>query len=65
MATETESVKCRVVSETPLAFQLERETEPGLAQWFPKSQIHFARRNVKTGDAEAVIPLWLLTEKGW
>ena len=33
--------------------------------FFPKSQIHFNRRNIKTGLASAMIPGWLLIEKGW
>lgn len=33
--------------------------------WFPKSQVSFSRRNVKTNEATAVIPVWLLDEKGW
>jgi hypothetical protein len=62
--TETDEVPVRVRSETGKAFELEDKESGGVA-WFPKSQIHFERRNVKTGDAVAVIPLWLLKGKGW
>lgn len=64
MAPETDSVPCIVVKETDKAFLL-RDKSEDREEWFAKSQIHFERRNVKTGDAVAVIPLWLLNSKGW
>jgi RNase P/RNase MRP subunit p29 len=64
VSTETDNVACIVVNETDKAFRLRDKSEDREA-WFPKSEIHFERRNVKTGDAVAVIPLWLLTSKGW
>lgn len=62
-SSETDDVVCKVVDETDKAYQL--ETDGGYREWFPKSQISFKRRNVKTGEAVAEIPLWLLTAKGW
>lgn len=32
---------------------------------FPKSEVSFKRRNVKTGAALAEIPVWLLKDRGW
>lgn len=62
--TETEKVPCLVINETDKAIELERKPDCVRA-WFPKSQFHFERRNIKTGDAVAVIPAWLLTKKEW
>ena len=61
--TETDDVTCTVIRETEKAFLLKTETD-GEA-WFPKSHVSFKRRNVKTQEALAEIPLWLLKEKGW
>ena len=65
MNAEVETVRCQVIRETDAAFRLRDHDEPSREAWFPKSQVSFARRNTKTGDATAEIPLWLLTEKGW
>lgn len=63
--TETADVACTVIRETEKAFLLRDKDQPEREDWFPKSEIHFERRNVKTGDATANIPLWLLKAKGW
>jgi hypothetical protein len=54
---ETENVECTVEDETEKAYLLERD---GKRDYFPKKEISFARRNVKT-----VIPLWLLDDRDW
>jgi hypothetical protein len=59
------TVACQFISETEAAFLLEQADRPGRQAWFPKSQVSFQRRNIKTGDAMAEIPAWLLREKGW
>lgn len=63
--SEFEPVAVTVLKETEKAFQLRDKDEMGPDAWFPKSQISFERRNIKTGDAIAEIPNWLLKEKGW
>jgi hypothetical protein len=65
MQDQLETVRCLVIRETSAAFLLEDRDEPGRQAWFPKSQISFQRRNIKSGDALAEIPEWLLEEKGW
>ena len=65
MNAEIEIVRCSVIRETSGAWLLRDRDEPSREAYFPKSQISFRRRNIKTGEAEAEIPLWLLTEKGW
>lgn len=37
----------------------------GQEAFFPKSEVSSQRRNVKTGVAVALVPLWLLEAKGW
>ncbi len=65
MQDQLETVRCLVIRETEAAFLFEDRDEPGRQAWFPKSQVSFTRRNIKTGEATAEIPLWLLTEKAW
>lgn len=65
MDPETETVACVVLKETEKAYYLEDGDNPDRAAWFPKSQVSFRSRNVKTGVAVAEIPLWLLENKGW
>lgn len=67
---ETEPVPVIVVRETAMAYLLrdrsqDEDGDEDSEEWFPKSQIHFEQRNVKTGKAIAIIPLWLLRDKGW
>jgi hypothetical protein len=63
--TGIDKVECTVIEESPKAFKLQDKANPERLDWFPKSQISFDRRNINTGDALAVIPLWLLKSKGW
>lgn len=62
---ELETIACIVVDERERAFLLRDGLDLDREDWFPKSQISFSRRNMKTGHAVAEIPLWLLNEKGW
>ena len=62
MEPETDEVNCTVLGETPLAWLLGCN---GVTGYFPKKEVSFARRNIKTGDAVAVIPVWLLAARGW
>jgi hypothetical protein len=62
---EIEKVACKVIGETELAYQLQEKHPDPREAWFPKSEVSFARRNIKTGDAVAEIPLWLLEAEGW
>ena len=62
---ELETVLCHVIRETEKAYLLQDDDCPERQSYFPKSQVSFARRNIKTGAATAEIPLWLLAEKGW
>ncbi len=59
----SDEVKVTVVRETEKAY-LFRDDE-GREDYFPKSEVVFVSRNVKTLRAVASIPLWLLNEKGW
>ncbi len=61
----TETVECTVVAETAAAFLLRDSREPSRETWFPSIYVEFRRRNMRSGFAVAVIPLWLLNEKGW
>jgi len=61
---DTEEVRVIIIKETEKAFQFKKK-DSELIEWFPKSQVSFARRNVKTGEATAEIPEWLLEAKGW
>lgn len=60
-----EVVRCAVVRETEKAYLLRDSDAPERESWFPKSQVSFRQRNVKTGVATAEIPLWLLERNGW
>ena len=62
---EIEIVRCFVVSETEKAYRLRDADNLDNEDYFPKSQVSFQMRNVKTGKATAEIPLWLLEAKGW
>ena len=64
-ASELETVLCIVVRESDAAYLLQDRAGHGNQEWFPKSQVSFQRRNIKTGEAVAEIPLWLLTKTGW
>ena len=61
---ETDTLNVEITNETALSYQF-KDSETGEVVWFPKSQVSFKRRNVKTGMATAEIPLWLLTNHGW
>lgn len=65
MSEQLELVNCLVLRETHAAFLLRDRNEPDREAFFPKSEVSFSRRNIKTGEATAEIPLWLLTAKGW
>lgn len=65
MNSSIETVRCIIVRETAAAYFLRDQEEPTREAYFPKSQVSFARRNIKTGEAVAEIPLWLLDAKGW
>ena len=63
MNDELEKIECKFIGERVKAFILEHED--GTRDFFPKSQVSFERRNVKTGECIAIIPIWLLDQKGW
>lgn len=63
--SETDKIQCTVVRETEKAFLLRDGSNPERESWFPKSEVFFHMRNVKTGKATADVPLWLLKAKGW
>ena len=65
MYEEPEIVNCVVLRETDLAFLLSDRDNPDTEAYFPKSQISFKQRNLKTGMAVVEIPAWLLKAKGW
>lgn len=65
MSDELEKVECRVIGESEKAYQLQEATGEQRTAWFPKSHVSFSRRNVKTQEAVAEIPMWLLKSKGW
>ena len=62
---ETDKVKVTVVEESAKAYRLRDNENPEREEWFPKSEISFERRSMTSGDALAVIPLWLLKSKDW
>ena len=62
---DVEPVPCVVVRETDKAYLLRDGDDSGREAWFPKSQVSFRQRNVKTGKVVAEIPLWLLERNGW
>lgn len=63
--TETDKVAVTVTASTGKAYRLRDNNATEREDWFPAGEISFNRRNVKTGDAVAEIPLWLLKAKGW
>lgn len=65
MSDELEKVECTVIGETEKAFHLQEATGEKRTDWFPKSHVSFSSRNVKTQEAVAEIPMWLLKSKGW
>ena len=65
MKTETDTVRVLVIQETAGAYLLRDLDEPAREAFFPKSTVSFDRRNIKTGEATAVISLWILEQKGW
>lgn len=65
MSNDIENVRCTVLRETERGLLLQDAAAPNREDWFPKSQVSFRRRNTRTGEALAEIPLWLLDEKGW
>ena len=65
MSDNIEKVPVSVISETPLAYQFRERTGDNRVEWFPKSEVSFSQRNIKTGKAVAEIPFWLLKKKGW
>lgn len=60
---EESKLKVKVLEEREKAYLL--LNEEGKEDWFPKSQVSFERRNVKTQEGTAIIPDWLLENKGW
>lgn len=65
---ETDKVKVRVMDDRDKSYLFEEMRDDGMPpkrDFFPKSEVTFDRRNVKTGEAVAIIPLWLLERKGW
>lgn len=66
MSQRIDEVEVWVMEETPKAFRMARFDLPGTdSEWFPKSQVSFKTRNIKTGKAIAQIPDWLLQNKKW
>ena len=63
--SDIEPCPVEILKETDKAIYLRDKNEVGEPAWFPKSQVSFERRNIKTGDAIAEIPDWLLKTKGW
>lgn len=61
--SETDTVDVTVLEEVGKCFKL-RDVH-GNEGLFPKSQVSFKQRNVKTGEAVAEIPEWLLKDRGW
>ena len=64
MEPTTDTIRVQVIRESEKAYLL-RDPQDTCEAWFPKSEVSFSRRNVKTGQAEAIIPLWLLDAKNW
>lgn len=59
----TTEISVIIKRETEKAYLLQEKGETHDESWFPKSEVHFSYRN---GDeATAVIPDWLLEQKGW
>lgn len=60
---ETDTVHVTILDETEKAFRFRNDN--GDESWFPKSEVTFNSRNVKTYKAVAVIPIWLLEKNCW
>jgi hypothetical protein len=65
MEPKTEIIHVTILRETRAAWLMRDCDNPEREAYFPQSEISFKRRNIKTGDAMAEIPLWLLEQKGW
>ena len=65
MNQETETIHVTILRETRAAWLMRDRDNPEREAYFPQSEITFQRRNIKTGEAVAEIPLWLLEAKGW
>ena len=63
MSSELEPVAVEVVEERDASYLF--RNEDGKEAFFPKSETSFKQRNLKTGKAVALVPLWLLEKKGW
>lgn len=63
MSDELEPIQVTVVEERDVSYLFQHED--GRQAFFPKSQVNFKRRNINTGEAIALVPLWLLEKKGW
>lgn len=61
---DKEEVAVTVIRETTSSFLLARKSD-GVQAFFPTSEVVFKRRNIRTGDAVAEIPTWLLTNRNW
>ena len=64
---ELHNVEVQVIEEREKSWKLESK-ETGKQDFFPKGGEHgitFCRRNTKTGQAVAEIPVWMLDAKGW
>lgn len=59
---KTDEVKVTVLGESSESYLLQRGYRKDN---FPRSQVSFVRRNIKTGEAVAEIPVWLLDMLGW
>ena len=63
MINDDEStVSVTILDETEKAYLFLHGTQQA---WFPKSEVYFESRNLKTCKAIAIIPDWLLQKKGW
>lgn len=61
--SELEPVEVIVLEDREKSYKFQAQGKPDA--FFPKSEVSFKSRNVKTGKAVAMIPLWLLEKKGW
>ena len=62
-STELEPVAVTVVEDREASYLFQHED--GRQAYFPKSETTFKQRNVKTGKAVALVPIWLLEKRGW
>ncbi len=61
---ETDEVSVTILSDEPGNKQYQLQSGTKIA-WFPKSEVTFTKRNIKTGVATAEIPTWLLKDREW